>query len=349
MKTAIVTLVGDFNYGNRLQNYALQEILKSMGANVTTIDNPPSSLMNRIKERLFERINGKWRIKSKADLMREKNLRRFTHKYISMSPSSCISEDYDYFIVGSDQVWNPSFWGTNTECYSARRYLLRDVSPQKRISYAASFGVEELNDLWTPVFQKELSIFKAISVREASGVDMIRNTCGRDAALVLDPTLVLPREKWTQLAVKVQEQPYILLFHLGNMSEQQQEYIERLAREHNYKVIDMTNKKDPYYQCSPEEFLGLIKNARMVFTDSFHATVFSIIFHTPFLSLSRSQKNYCKMSSRLETLLSVVQMEDRFNNMDIKDPFACSFEGVDELIDARKYDCTKYLRNALGL
>ena len=349
MKTAIVTLVGDFNYGNRLQNYALQEILKSMGANVTTIDNPPSSLMNRIKERLFERINGKWRIKSKADLMREKNLRRFTHKYISMSPSSCISEDYDYFIVGSDQVWNPSFWGTNTECYSARRYLLRDVSPQKRISYAASFGVEELNDLWTPVFQKELSIFKAISVREASGVDMIRNTCGRDAALVLDPTLVLPREKWTQLAVNVQEQPYILLFHLGNMSEQQQEYIERLAREHNYKVIDMTNKKDPYYQCSPEEFLGLIKNARMVFTDSFHATVFSIIFHTPFLSLSRSQKNYCKMSSRLETLLSVVQMEDRFNNMDIKDPFACSFEGVDELIDARKYDCTKYLRNALGL
>ena len=349
MKTAIVTLVGDFNYGNRLQNYALQEILKSMGANVTTIDNPPSSLMNRIKERFFERINGKWHIKAKADLVREKNLRKFTHKYISMSPSSCISEDYDYFIVGSDQVWNPSFWGTNTECYSARRYLLRDVSPQKRISYAASFGVEELNDLWTPVFQKELSIFKAISVREASGVDMIRNTCGRDAALVLDPTLVLPREKWTQLAVNVQEQPYILLFHLGNMSEQQQEYIERLAREHNYKVIDMTNKKDPYYQCSPEEFLGLIKNARMVFTDSFHATVFSIIFHTPFLSLSRSQKNYCKMSSRLETLLSVVQMEDRFNNMDIKDPFACSFEGVDELIDARKYDCTKYLRNALGL
>lgn len=349
MKTAIVTLVGDFNYGNRLQNYALQEILKSIGVDVTTIDNPPSSLKNKIKERLFERINGKWRIKSKADLMREKNLRRFTHKYISMSPSSYISEDYDYFIVGSDQVWNPSFWGTNTECYSARRYLLRDISPQKRISYAASFGVEKLNDLWAPVFQKELSMFKAISVREASGVDMIRNTCGRDVALVLDPTLVLPREKWTQLAVNVQEQPYILLFHLGDMSDQQQEYIERLAREHNYKVIDMTNKKDPYYQCSPEEFLGLIMNARMVFTDSFHATVFSIIFHTPFLSISRSQKNYCKMSSRLETLLSVVQMENRFNNMDIKDPFACSFEGVDELIDAKKYDCTKYLRNALGL
>lgn len=349
MKTAIVTLVGDFNYGNRLQNYALQEILKSIGVDVTTIDNPPSSLKNKIKERFFERINGKWRIKSKADLMREKNLRSFTHKYISVSPSSYKSEDYDYFIVGSDQVWNPSFWGTNTECYSAKRYLLRDVAPQKRISYAASFGVEELNDLWTPVFQKELSKYKAISVREASGVDIIRNTCGRDAALVLDPTIVLSREKWAQLAVNVQEQPYILLFHLGDMSNQQQEYVKKLAREHNYKVIDMTNKKDSYYQCSPEEFLGLIKNARMVFTDSFHATVFSIIFHTPFLSLSRTQKNYCKMSSRLETLLSVVRMEDRFNNMDITDPFVCSFDGVDELIDAKKDDCTKYLRNALGL
>lgn len=349
MKTAIITLVGDFNYGNRLQNYALQEILKSIGANVTTIDNPQSSLKNKIKERFFERINGKWHIKSKADLVREKNLREFTQKHIAMSASTYNSEDYDYFIVGSDQVWNPSFWGMNPDCYSAKRYLLRDVAPQKRISYAASFGVEQLNELWTPIFQEELSVFRAISVRETSGVDIIWNTCKRDVDLVLDPTLVLSREKWGQLALNVQEQPYILLFHLGDRSDQQQEYIERLARERKYKVIDMANKKDPYYQCSPEMFLGLINNAKLVFTDSFHATVFSIIFHTPFLSVSRSQKNYCKMSSRLENLLSIVMMEERFNNLDIEDPFVCSFDGVDELIDTKKDDSMKYLRKALGL
>ena len=349
MKTAIITLVGDFNYGNRLQNYALQEILKSFGVDVTTIDNLSSPIKNRIKEQFFERINGKWHMKSKADRVRESNLRRFTRKYISMSPANFTSNDFDYFIVGSDQVWNPSFWGKNTDCYSAKRYLLRDVEPEKRISYAASFGVEQLNELWTPIFQEELSAFRAISVREASGAAIIRNTCGRDVDLVLDPTLVLPKEKWVQLASNVHEKPYIFLFYLGDMSSQQHKYIEGLAREHDYKVIDMTNKRDPYYHCKLEEFLGLIKNAKMVFTDSFHATVFSIVFLTPFLAVSREQKNYCKMSSRLETLLAIVQMEDRFNNMDIEDPFACSFDGVDDLINIKKDDCMKYLRNALGL
>lgn len=349
MKTAIVTLVGDFNYGNRLQNYALQEIIKSVGANVTTIDNPSLSLKNRIKERYFERINGKWHIKSKVDIVREKNLRDFTRKYIHMSPASFSSGDYDYYVVGSDQVWNPSFWGKNTDCYSAKRYLLRNVEAQKRISYAASFGVEQIGDLWIPIFREELSAFKAISVRETSGADIVRDMCGREVDVVLDPTLVLAKEKWGEVISEVQEQPYIFLFHLGDMSSQHQEFIQRLARERNYKVIDMTNKKDPYYSSKPEVFLGLIKNAKLVFTDSFHATVFSIIFHTPFLSVSRSQKNYCKMSSRLETLLDAVHMENRFNNVEIEDPFTCSFDGVDDLINNKRKECLEYLKTALDL
>lgn len=349
MKTAIVTLVGDFNYGNRLQNYALQEILKSIGADVTTIDNPPSSLKSKIKERLFERINGKWHIKAKADLVREKNLRKFTHKYISMSPSSCISEDYDYFIVGSDQVWNPSFWGTDTECYSAKRYLLKNVDTSKRIAYAASFGVEELGALWLPVFQKELSRFHAISVREASGVEIVEKTCGKQAEVVLDPTLVLPKENWNQMAADVQEDNYVLTFFLGEITQQKQEYIERISHEHRCKVIDVTNKKDKYYSCRPEVFLGLIKKANMVITDSFHATVFSIVFHTPFLSLTREQHNYCKMSSRLETLLETVKMTGRFNNMSIDNPFICLFDNVDSLIEKRREESLLFLKKALGI
>ncbi len=349
MKVAIITLVGDFNYGNRLQNYALQEILIALGMDVSTIDNPKQSFVNCLKEHMVERVNGKKRLKNINDMRREKNLRDFTKQYIHMVEANFTSDDFDYLVVGSDQVWNPSFWGTDTECYSAKRYLLKNVDTSKRIAYAASFGVEELGALWLPVFQKELSRFHAISVREASGVEIVEKTCGKQAEVVLDPTLVLPKENWNQMAADVQEDNYVLTFFLGEITQQKQEYIERISHEHRCKVIDVTNKKDKYYSCRPEVFLGLIKKANMVITDSFHATVFSIVFHTPFLSLTREQHNYCKMSSRLETLLETVNMTGRFNNMSIDNPFICSFDNVDSLIEKRREESLLFLKKALGI
>lgn len=132
MKVAIITLVGDFNYGNRLQNYALQEILIALGMDVSTIDNPKQSFVNCLKEHMVERVNGKKRLKNINDMRREKNLRDFTKQYIHMVEANFTSDDFDYLVVGSDQVWNPSFWGTDTECYSAKRYLLKNIQHQKK-------------------------------------------------------------------------------------------------------------------------------------------------------------------------------------------------------------------------
>lgn len=255
----------------------------------------------------------------------------------------------DYFVVGSDHVWNPSFWGTNTECYSAKRYLLRNVDKLKLVAYAASFGVEQLGTIWLPVFQKELSKFHAISVRETSGVEIAEKACGKQAEVVLDPTLMLPKEKWNQMAADVQKDNYVLTFFLGEVTQRKQEYIEKISHEHRCKIINVTNKKDKYYSCRPEVFLGLIKHAKLVITDSFHATVFSIVFHAPFLSLTREQHNYCKMSSRLETLLGMVNMIERFNNMNIDDPFICTFDNVDSLIEGRRKAIILFLKNALGI
>lgn len=349
MKVAIITLVGDFNYGNRLQNYALQEVLTALGTNVATIDTPNQCFVRNLKEHLVERVGGKKQLKSICDMRRERNLRNFTKQYIHMVGADSISSDFDYFVVGSDQVWNPSFWGTDIECYSSKRYLLRNVDAAKRVAYAASFGVEQLSTIWMPVFQKELSDFKAISVREASGVEIVEKTCGRQAEIVLDPTLVLPKEKWDQMAADVQENDYVLTFFLGEITQQRQEYIEKISHEHRCRVINVTNKKEKYYSCRPEVFLGLIKKAKLVITDSFHATVFSIVFHTPFLSLTREQHNYCKMSSRLETLLGMVNMTERFNNTNIDDPFVCMFDNVDSLIEGRRKTSILFLKNALGI
>ena len=349
MKVAIITLVGDFNYGNRLQNYALQEVLIALGVNVATIDNPNQCFLRNLKEHLVERGAGKKQLKSICDMRREKNLRNFTKQYIHMAEADFISDDFDYFVVGSDQVWNPLFWGTDIECYSVKRYLLKNVDAAKRVAYAASFGVEQLGHLWFPVFQRELSKFHAISVRETSGVEIVEKACGKQAELVLDPTLVLPKEKWNQMAADVQEDNYVLNFFLGEVTQQKQEYIEKISHEHRCKIIDVTNKKDKYYSCRPEIFLGLIKHAKLVITDSFHATVFSIVFHTPFLSLTREQHNYCKMSSRLETLLGMVNMTERFNNINIDDPFICTFDNVDSLIESRRKKSILFLENALGI
>ncbi len=348
MKVAIVTLVGDFNYGNRLQNYALQEVLKSLGVEVLTVDNPSISITQCLRERLVERVNGKRQLKSFGDLRREKSLRNFTRQYIHMAKADITSYDFDYFVVGSDQVWNPSFWEKNTECYSAQRYLLENVEASKRVSYAASFGIDKLNDFWVKVFQKELSVFHAISVREVSGAKIVDDLCGKKAEVVLDPTLVLSKEKWNQMAVDVQEDPYILAFFLGEIAQQKYEYIDEISRKNGYKIINMSDKKNCYYGCSPEKFLGLIKSAKLVLTDSFHATVFSLIFHTPFLHLTREQNNYCKMSGRLETLLSMVDMTNRFDNVKLDNPFSCEFDNVDLVIDEKRKKSVYFLRNALG-
>ena len=341
MRVAIVTLVGDFNYGNRLQNYALQELLTTLGADVSTIDNPARSSMQWLKEHLVERIDGKKKLKSIGDIRREKNLRIFTKQYINMVGADFTSGDFDYFVVGSDQVWNPSFWGMDTEGYSVKRYLLKNIEDSKRVAYAASFGVEELPPLWNPVFKEELSEFHAISVREASGAEIVKKTCGKSTEIVLDPTLMLSKEKWNQMAVDVQENDYVLSFFLGKVVQQKKEYIKKISREHGCRIIDMNDKNDQYYYCKPEVLLGLIKKAKLVVTDSFHVTVFSIVFHTPFLSMAREQSNYCKMSSRLETLLGIVNMMNRFNNISLDDPFNCKFDKVDSLIE-KKRDCLLY-------
>lgn len=347
MKVAIVTLVGDFNYGNRLQNYALQEVLTTLGADVVTIDNPSQSFMQWAKEHLVERTGEKKRLKSVGDMRREKSLRDFTKRYISMAWADFSSDDFDYFVVGSDQVWNPSFWGKDTECYSAKRYLLKNVEPSKRVAYAASFGVEELNDFWNPVFKKELSEFRAISVREESGVAIVEKVCGKSAEIVLDPTLVIPKERWNRMAADVQEDDYVLSFFLGEIAQQKQEYIKRISHHHGYRIIDMNDKNSQYYYCRPEVLLGLIKRAKLVVTDSFHTTVFSIVFHTPFLSLTREQRNYCKMSSRLETLLGMVNMTNRFNNVSLENPFNCKFDEVDSIIEKKRKTSLLFLKNAL--
>ena len=265
-KIAILTIVS-INFGNRLQNYALQEVIKGLGYNVYTL--------NREKKTIFKKIKNRLRKYIRTD--RLNNFIQF-NKYINwayetvsvdyISPN--LSSKYDKFIIGSDQIWNTDF------DFITDMDFLPMIEKKKKVSYAASFGVSSLPTNEVKHIGSMLSDIKCISVRENSGVDIVKDSCGREAQVVLDPTLLLPVQKW----INIEKRPKIKLAHkylvkyfLGD--SEKDAYIDRIALDNNLQVIDIL---DSNVLVGPSEFVYLIHNSEMVCTDSFHASVFSFIF-----------------------------------------------------------------------
>lgn len=343
MKVCIMTLQGNFNYGNRLQNYALQEILKKIGYDVYSYPTNDTNALNKFKNVIFDYGKDGRSIKKFSDFKRDRHFDIFTRNYIKLSKLN----DADYYIVGSDQVWNPSFWGDIKNNKNIDYYLLKNIDPKKRISYAASFGIDKLPNKWEQVFQEELTKFKNISVREETGVNIVSNLTNRKSNLVLDPTMLLGKEEWEQIIVQPNKSKYILLYYLGEVSEELQFYINSIEAKYELEVINIMDKKNKYYSSGPAEFIGLIRDASLVLTDSFHATVFSILFSTPFLAFDRKQKNYNKMGSRIFTLLNTFSFEERFNNLNIDNPLQCDFNRVNKKLEIERKKSIEYLVNAL--
>lgn len=313
MKIGIVTLNGYFNFGNRLQNYALQKTIEKLGFEVETVwhTNIKKVIKTTIKILLpFNNINKKTR-----------KLFLFSKKYINTKYTfdvKKVSKNYDYFVCGSDQVWNHNFKTFSDEMF------LTFSNKNKNIAYAASFGINNINEKYKTKYKKGLNNFKAISVREDEGKKIILDIDTLiNPTVVLDPTLLLSKKEWETIAntskIKVPDR-YILVYMLGNINEKKQNQIFKIANENNCEIINIMDKKSKYYSCSPEDFLYLEKNAYLICTDSFHSTVFSIIFETPFLVFDREDK-YEKMNSRINTLLQKTELQNQLitnNQINIK-------------------------------
>ncbi len=360
MKIGIVTLNGYYNYGNRLQNYALQNFIESLSENIEVetlwYKEDYSHLLNDLKTGNFLRkyimnrrgfrnfINERSYVKQ---AIREYEIRKFSKKYIKtklVKDVKVLNQEYDYFIAGSDQVWNI---GDNDGNYE----FLQFASKSKRISYAASFGVSELFGKPKEKVAFLLKGMSRISVREQAGADIIKNLIGLDVPVLMDPTLLLSKSNWNNLMVKpwwYDNDGYILKFFLGDDITSREQQINDVSRKYGLKVIDiLDNSNVDQYACSPEEFLYLIKNASIVFTDSFHATVFSIIMNTPFINYSRKG-----MNSRIDTLLNLFCMSKRHVEDRGKldgDLFDIDFSMVDCTIDKEREKSKQFLMGALNL
>ena len=224
----------------------------------------------------------------------DRNYISFSAKYVAPNRvSRGLTSAYDCFVIGSDQVWNPDF-----DCTGETSYLPM-VPKNKKISYAASFGISKVVENRERTAEL-LNGIASISVREAAGAEIVRDLTGRDAAVVLDPTLLLGPEDWAAVAKKPakvdSDSPYVFKYMLGD--DVNQAHIEEMAQSRGLQIIDVMN---PALAIGPSEFMWLIAHSAFVCTDSFHASVFALLHHKP-LSIYERVSAHADMSSRFDTL-----------------------------------------------
>lgn len=322
MKVGIITITEGDNYGNRLQNYALTKKIKSMGHEVETIKNyiiyKEYSSNLWICKQIIKFIFGKK--EAKFAIKRRLNFSKFDKQYFDFSKdystidyiSPNLNEHYDCFICGSDQVWNLGYK------FNLDFNFMTFAEPVKRNTYAASFGISDIpENIDILDIQTKIDGLNYISVREYDGEVIVQNLTEKNVITVIDPTLLFNRSEWKKIAEKPKKikRKFILKYFLGD--ETVEEKIKEFCSNNNYEMVDILNYKKKYYELNPANFVWLIENAEVVITDSYHATIFSIIFNTPFITMDRKDKSL-SMKSRFNTLfykLGIQQIND-INQLD---------------------------------
>lgn len=334
-KIGIVTLLDNKNYGNRLQNFAVQKILENYVEQVETLKfkyvatEEQMRLSNRFKRALKRGLYNNFALltnRVKHKMMRDNtviselyklridNFELFNDRYINFGKDEIINDifdkeqDYLAFFVGSDQVWNPDY----VNCKDV--YFLTFAEPSKRFSIAASFGVGELTSGIEVQYAQKLSDFQAISVREFSGSELVKSLTSKSCTTMLDPTLILEPERWKSLKRTPSDLPkngFVLTYFIGSNIEEKQLEARKCADNMGVEVIYLNSIEDKdRFITGVEGFLGYFYNASIVLTDSFHGTAFSIIFEKEFYVFERNDGGK-SMFSRIATLLKITDIGNR--------------------------------------
>lgn len=330
-KIAIDTVYGEQNYGNKLQNYALVKIFESLGFSVETLQVYQSVLIQssfilfkkRIKQILSLLPIKSWR---KNIIDREKGFKTFSRRYLNLSKKynthnfdwSYIKQ-FDFISVGSDQVWND----INFDIYDAKYYSLyncKEYPSLKKFSFAASIGKRNFQSKYLDLFAESLNTYMFLSCREEAGSKYLEKILNKKCYTFLDPTLFLKRSDWEKILLKpkwFKNNKYSLAYFLGGHQE---------GINLGSNVVDLMDRNRISYTSSPEEFLFLIKNAEIIYTDSFHACVFSMIFKKKFVIYKR-QRQLTDMSSRIDSLFETFNIQKRYDEMIFPEDY-CEFESI---------------------
>ncbi|MEG1479672.1 MAG: polysaccharide pyruvyl transferase family protein [Kiritimatiellia bacterium] len=375
MKIGIITFQRCNNYGAELQAYALQKQLQLIGYDAENIDylfykhpkhkaTPLSrpllkiSLRYRFYEWLYPLIktlvcflhrHQQYERLKRFDAFDNQMIRQ-SHCYQTMDDLFSNPPNYDVYIVGSDQVWNPRMYA------SLRPYFLDFAPPSKRrISYASSFGVSLLPKAFEEIYKTYLSKFDFLSVRESSGVEIIQSLIEKPVVHVLDPTLLLEKKYWEKLAPENSRRPYLVIYDLSP-SKELLDFARKWAQIKKWDLVRLCGELgeekhqdiESAFTAGPIEFLGLIRNAQAVVTNSFHGTVFSIIFEHPFYSvIPLKTKNEGRIESLLRSLglLSRMVKIGHLNQINIVD--SINFSDVRSQLQALRESSLQFLVTAI--
>ena len=357
-KIGIVTIFDKKNIGNRLQNYALHYyIANHLGYETETlvsfknkkpVINPIviyylANCLSKVSKLARKRVGGRQTRYLKIQKWNKKIPTRFF--YASDHIPECVDDEYSFFLAGSDQIWNHMF-----SSQKFPDYFLEFASPEKRNAIAASIGNNALPDQWKDYYKERLEEFNKLSVRENEGAHIINDLLGLNVPVLIDPTMALTRKEWHDVSRKPKgdlQTPYILTYILSHdLNSVDRDIINQWKKKDQYKVYEIMGEDRSWMNgVGPAEFLYLIENAALVFTDSFHGTIFSILFHTPFIVFKRQEY---QMESRINTLLNNMGLQNRKVYSGDDSVFTCDFTEADINLEIQRNAYKEYLINELN-
>lgn len=347
-RVGIITLYGNSNYGNKLQNYAVQELYRMHGFEADTIVYRKKSWKRKIKSCL--------KYLNKAERKRERALAEFSKKYLTVKEvvnedgqiDAALSKEYDFFSVGSDQVWNPLIRKNERD-----NFFLSFANRNQRICLSPSISTDTIPKELRKLYVHRLRGFPYLSCREEEGAKLIEEMTGLPCHHLIDPTLAISKENWTEFEERCPiNKPYALLFFLGDISEDVTNLVDVIRQTHKIDVICPSDPRSEYYAINPKQFVYLIDNASIVLTDSFHAAAFSINMNTPFYVFNRrsSQSVSEKMSSRIVSLTRSTGLSGRYVDdisTLVKPSLNCDFTIANDYLMQARSEMNEYLEKCL--
>lgn len=365
MKVGIITLTDVANYGQKLQNYALIHVLEKMNISAYTINH--SQHNNDIAYKFYNKLKHTILFLLKDNRPARKRIlkfNKFINKYLNVTSKTINKidcQDYDFFVCGSDQIWNLNF---ESVAYNWEIYFAQFAPEYKRIAFSASLGTNNIPEKYISKFVNGIKGMEAISVREDDSVQLIKDLTGREVICTADPTLLLKSCEWEKIASKPKSinknDKYILTYFLGEESNDIVQFINRISSNNKLKIIKLfddkncsnklTKYEEDYFSFSPDEFIWLVKNCEIMITDSFHGCVFSALFKKPFRWFSRNQKNMNNMDSRMYTLFKKLEIRDWcIGNCDeeIKNVFYSDYSNLENNLEIERKIATNYLKHSL--
>jgi hypothetical protein len=372
------------NYGSALQCYATEKTIKEMGHEVEVI-NCPNIPTPKAKIQLILKLKLKQLFKPKAiaaklrrvkdnstnelyvDIVknRKEKFAQFINENMTFSKEIHqfeelykLSGKYETVVLGSDQLLNPKDIILG---YHTLSFVPDNI---QKVAYAASFGLSKLPVSVKSKAQKELSRFDKFSAREIRGAEIYKELTGKQVQVVVDPTLLLSRTEWDEISGKepIIKDRYIYCYFIG-LNGMHRNIAKKLAEITGYKIVSIRHideyiKEDENFgdiainDAGPKEFVNIVKNAEIILADSFHATIFSVIFNKKFFVLNRFANNSSQSTnSRIDSLLEMLKLEDRRieNIGDIENRYneMIDYEKVNEILKNWSGESKEYLKESL--